>query len=775
MMKLKRFRAAGSSFVMLGFALCAAQAAAQIAPLNEPAGASSQAASAAADDPSGLNNIVVTARRRDERIQDVPLTITAVSSAQLARAGVTTLRDLSTIVSGYTFSGTSSNAQVAIRGVSSLVSVVGSEAPNAAYVDGVYFASATLLSTSLPDVERIEVLKGPQGTLFGRNATGGAVQIFTRDPSFKPTVAINIDAGNYDGGDGGVSSPRVNARAFVSIPLVSDLLAVSLSGGYDYTKGYFRNVATGARDGVIQKGNLRGKILLTPSSDVNIVLASFYMKNSGNGQGLEVPYNALTAAAQYPGSVIPRRPYETAYDTGVANAQYDFQRIYGFSGKITWDTDAGTLTSLTGYNNSDKVNPSTSIHFAQATLPCLLNFACIDFANHEFSREFSQELNFASRKLGILSFVAGLYYYDATGGQTGLLDPTLAAIAPGVFPIQVRNPRFSTKAYAAYGEATIAVTDQFSLIGGLRGTIEPHSDNLLPTAAPIKKTYRALTPRISAKYNFSPALNIYATYSQGYRSGLTGVTNDQTTPQYQSIKPERLTSYEVGVKYGTRDLTLNLSGFYYNYKDKQEQAFTGTGAITVNTGAVRIYGIDFDANVRLNRNLSLSGNLSYIPEAKYLNFPNAFGYSTSTIPFNPAFPPFNCAPGGGCGAYLPVITVVGGVPQLTFDASGQRLIRTPKVTASGTLAYANEGFDASATLFYSSNVFYDLPHIVRQKPYALLTAQAGYKFDGGFRIGIYGRNLTNNAAIAHALTSSAAIDAGYVPPRELGISLGYAF
>lgn len=738
-----------------------------------PAMAQGTAQSGAA--PAGLNDIVVTAQRRAERLQDVPLTITAVSSKTLERAGVATLRDLTTVVAGFTYAGQGSNGQPAIRGVSTQVSAAGSELPNALYVDGIYFGAQSALNANLPDIERIEVLKGPQGTLFGRNATGGAIQIFTRNPSFTPSANFTIDVGQYfkDSDKGSVNSPRINARGFVNIPLVDDFLALSLSGGRDYTQGYFRNVATGRQDGVIRKSNARAKLLIAPADNVEVILGAYYIKNSGKGQLFNIPYKGLTAAAQYPGSIVPTRPYEVAYDTGASDVQKDMQRTYGFNGKVTIDLDAGTLTSLTGYNNNIQKDPNTSVHGAQAALPCLFNFACIDYNFTPYVREYSQELNFASRKFGIFSFVGGLFFYDAKGGTIGRIQGTLASFAPpGTFPITVQNTRFRTKAYAAYGEATIEPTDQLSVILGLRGTIEPHSDNLTPTSPTLKKTFRALTPRLTAKYTFSPEFNAYATYSQGYRSGLTGVTNTQSVPPFAPVKPEKLYNYEVGMKYGTRDLTLNLSAFYYDYKDKQEQTFTGTGSVIANTGPVRIYGLDLDTNVRLTDALSFRGNVSYIPYSKYRDFPNASGQSTVPIPFDPSRPPFNCAPGGGCGGYFPG---VGTVVTPTFDASGQRLIRAPKVTASGTLAYETDHVDVSATAFYSSKVYHDITQTIVQKGYATLAAQAAYKFDGGLRVGVYGRNLTNKTAIANGLTSASGFLVGFIPPRELGITLGYSY
>ena len=735
---------------------------------SAPAAEAGPVAAAPSAEPAALDEIVVTAQRRSELLQNVPLTITALSSTDVAKAGVTSLRDIQNVVSGFTFGGQGTVSQPSIRGVSTLLSAAGSENPNALYIDGIYQATAAVLNNELPDLERVEVLKGPQGTLFGRNATGGAIQVFTRQPSFTPTASVTLDGSYYTGSGSSRAAPRGNARAFVSGPIIPDLLAASISGGYSYTDGFFTNDADGTRIGTIRKANGRAKLLFTPGTSTQITLGAYYVKNVEPGDLYETPYQGLTAASAYPGSVVSTRPWHTAFNTDPTAEVTATLRQYGFSGRAVVDFDFGTLTSLTGYNNTVTNNPATSVHNAQGTLPCLFNFACLDYAFLIKNREISQEFDFSSRNFGIFNFVTGLFYYNAKGSTLGRIQGALQPFAPTTFPLTVQANSVKTEAYAAFGEVNIKPTDTLTVTLGLRQNHEPHKDRSFAPLTPfIKKTFDSTTPRASVRFDVTKSLNVYGTFSIGYKSGLTGATNVGSVPPFASVAPEKLYAYEAGVKYATGALTFNGSFFYYNYKNKQEQTFTGTSTIIKNTGPVRIYGFDFDANARLTRELNLRGSLSYIPVAEYRDFPDASGQSTARIPFVPvtAATPFGCAAGGGCGSFLPLL----------FDASGMRLSRSPKVTANGTLSYATTAFDASTTVSYSSAVLHDITGTIRQPAYVTVAAQIGYRLEDGLRVGIFGRNLTNKAYIVNGLTSSAGFAVGYAPPRELGVSVNYTF
>ncbi len=699
-----------------------------------------------------LEEVVVTAQRREQSLQDVPITLTALSSSQLSKAGVTNIFDLQNVVSGLTFGGVGNLTQPAIRGLSTGVSTNGSESPNAFYVDDVYYSQGNLLGANLPDVQRIEVLKGPQGTLFGRNSVGGAIRVFTKDPSFEQTGDITVETGYYTGDGNSQRSPHHAVRGFVSLPLVDDVLAASFSGGYDDTDGFLTNDVNGDQYGKIRRSNARAKLLFQPNDSMKAVLSAFYLDHNDEGLQSQTPLNGLVAASVYPNSVVPTKPYHTAFDSGLGLEYNDaLVNSSGASANIKFDiADLGTLTSITAYHDTEVIN-QTSLNHSQSAPACLGAFACIDYSYIATNKAVSQEFNFSSEQFGIYSYTGGLFYYN----QDSTTDTGIqATITPGGVP--VKKVAFNIESYAVYGEVQIDPSDDLTVILGGRYTHEPHTDRIIvPTTIERKETFSSFVPRITVRYDLSPQMNVYATYSEGEKSGLAGVDNGASTPPYQEVDPEENNAYEVGLKYSTPGFTFNLASFFYDYKNKQEQGFNGTAVFVQNTGPVEIFGFDLDSSYQLSDSLTIRANASWIPTAQYEDFPDAAVYGTTR---------------SSNGTFV----------QFQYDATGERLTRAPEFTGNVTLdyeRYSNSGvFEASTTLSYSSTVYHDTYQVIEQSPYSTLSAQAGYLFhDSGVRIGVYGRNLTNEDYLAHGFSSAQGFTAAYARPREVGLSLNYSY
>jgi iron complex outermembrane receptor protein len=698
--------------------------------------------------PSGLADIVVTAQRRAEKLQDVPLTITALSGSQLAKQGISTVRDLQTVVSGFTYQAFGTAPLPAIRGVSTTLSAAGAENPNALYIDGIYYGVQSALLNDFADIDRIEVLKGPQGTLFGRNATGGAIQIFTKNPSFTPGADVTLEAGDYTGGGGSHSAAHISIKGFLTTPIIADKLAVSISGGYSYSPGFLTNPITGKGEGEFRKTSVRAKLLFTPVDNLKITLAGYRIQNDdGTVFGLSA-YHGLSAATAYPGAVVASGPWQTL--PGDGDTSYSF-KLYGGSAKVELDLDPGVITSLTGYNNF-RSNGLAHFDAAQAPLACYLAFACLRY-NTAFrpTTDLSQEVNFASRDFGPVKFTTGLYYYHAKGGTYGYV---LQDVVPG--GVLVQDDSFDTKSYAGYGEATIKLADGLKLTGGLRYSHERiENANLLPGSARDQAVkFNSLTPRVSLIYELTRTLNLYATWSRGFKSGNSGASNNAAPVPFQPVRPEKLTSYEAGIKFASPGVHFNLSGFYYDYKNKQEQTFTGTSYFILNTGPVEIYGLDADMSVKLSQALTLSGTASYIPVAKYKDFKDAATYSYDQT---------------ATGAFVPI----------SIDATGFRLGKAPRFTANGTLAYATDlgggKFDASASVSYSGKSYLEF-HAIQVPSYTTLSAQLGYRpADSHMRVSLYARNLTNKAYMVGGFASAAGFFNSYAPPREVGAAVNFSF
>ncbi len=248
-----------------------------IAAAQAPSATTAPVTATANQPGNSLEEIIVTAQKRSERLQDVPVTITALSADYLQKTGVERMSDLPTAVTGLLWSNQGAWIEPNIRGVYTNVAAIGSGSPIAIYLDGIYQPSQSGTIFNLPDVRDVEVLKGPQGTLFGRNATGGAIAIYTKDPSFTPGGDINVSAGAY-AGDSVKTAGHYNVNAYVTGPLtsISDTVAGGLSASYDTTDGFTTNDANGDRSGKIQSSVIRGKVLWKPSDSVQILGTAFY-------------------------------------------------------------------------------------------------------------------------------------------------------------------------------------------------------------------------------------------------------------------------------------------------------------------------------------------------------------------------------------------------------------------------------------------------------------------------------------------------------------------
>jgi iron complex outermembrane receptor protein len=686
-----------------------------------------------------LSEVVVTAQKRTERLQDVPISISALSEQDLARAGVAETRDLPSMVSGLVWSNQGAWVQPNLRGVSTNVAAVGAPSPIAIYLDGVYQPLQAGTIMDLADVSRIEVLKGPQGTLFGRNATGGAISIFTLDPSFTPTGKISLSGGAYEGG--AITSGHYNANGFLSGPLIDDTLAGSVSAYYDRTDGYYINDVSGDRGGEINAAVVRGKLLWKPSDDVKILTTAFYTHRDDGAAEAGFPFGGLASSQFYPDAIIPTKPWHYAYDGPVPTANVDGK---GASIKATVDFDEGTLTSITGYSNYAVL----AVDDAQASYSpdCIAVFACIAAPIRTHDEAWSQEYDFASKQLGRFRYVAGLFGFynkptehDSYNNNVYFDDTTIENVS-----------------YAAFAEGTVDVTDQFSAVAGLR----VNHDSLkawgsyfgAPQALYADKGWTSSTPRVSLIYKFNPILNTYFTYSQGFKAG---VVSGQANPA-PPASPEKISAYELGLKAAQDRYSLDLATFFYDYRDLQAEVFdTELATVPLNAARARIIGIDLDSAVKLTPELELRLVTTYLPKAEYTSFPNAI-------------------------AYVPPLTPFGFTSDSTFDATGTRMLVTPLWTGTLSGTYTKQltagVIEATGSVYHSNSYRWEYTGTLNTSAYDLLNAHLSFSPTGSqFRYSLYGKNLSNKAYIQGALPSPYSREAILAPPREVGVTLEYSF
>jgi iron complex outermembrane receptor protein len=773
-----RSRVAPASRVRLAL-LCGAAA---FAFSGQALAQSSGGAQAAASDQTTIGEVIVTAQRRAERLRDVPISITTATGEQLAKAGVKNLADLTTIAPGVKIDNAGTYVQPAVRGISSVVIGPGTDAPVALYLDGVIQPNQLANHFDFADIDRVEVVKGPQGTLFGRNATGGAVSIFTISPSFTPKGSLTLGYGNYK---------DVLAKGYVAGPLVADLLAGSLSAYYETHDGYTKDVARQTRTPGLDSKNVRGKLLFTPTDWTRFTVTAGFQDRFDSGATEAIPLNGNTQARFYPSSIITTVPHTQAFNDPsflhVKQTSVNFQAEF--------DTPYGTVKNLFGWAHSD-----VEVHFDEdrAFNP---NPTRAAYLYNSPDTTYSNELTFTSKKLGKASFVTGLYYYrdDNQFNHQNIVfgDPVIYFL-----DYINKNPQL---AYAAFGEFNYELTDRLTFVGGLRYSWESRKSKgqiISQTGFPIPGggslptpefsaghvTFDAITPRASLRYAVTPQTNVYFTYSQGFKSGgvqaggfltpanlyLAGLpTNvDLSSQIYQ---PEKIKAYEIGIK--TADIPrvdLNAAFYYYDYSNLQVQVnLTSAIGFIQNAASAKIYGLDFDATVRVTDDFRVKGGLSLL-HARYSDYPNATALFPLII---------------GGQAYGNCPTIASAVQSAAckgfnfpngVDLSGNQLPRAPDWSLTLTPEYHHDFgpgvLDVSATLYHSDQVFFDSAERVSQKPYTTLAAQVSWSPAGTrFRFTAWGANLTDEDYLISVYEDATTDGAGYAPPRTFGATINYAF
>ncbi len=726
-----RWKVCAASAAWLAFAI-GATAQVALAQTTEPNAQNGQQA---------LNEIIVTAQKFKQPIQDVPITITAVSGSDLARANVTTMYDLPTLVSGLVWANEGAWVTPSIRGISTTDTSDGAPSPVAIYVDGVYQPNSSGTLMELPDIASIQVLKGPQGTLYGQNAVAGAIVVETRGPTFTPTGSVNVTGGMFGGGTS-KDSAHFSTSEFVGGPLIGDTLAGSVSAYYNYIDGYFINDENGQRAGRLDGENVRGKLLWVPADGVNILATAYYVHRDDGISQTNNAYGGISAASFYPGSIISTQPWHTAYTDLAPNIGSNNR---GASLKATFELDPGTLTSITGYAlDNVLVQGSTGGAYAPG---CVAVFACVTYLINEPDETWTQEIDFASKPIGPVRLLGGLYFYH---------DDAIAHIGynDGSF---ITDTRIKTESFAAYGEATYDVTQQLSFIVGARVTHDSIKAVGYLGAGPdlpyADKGWTNATPRVSLLYKINPIVNTYFTFNEGFKGGVASGEYATTPP----ANPEKLYAYEVGVKATTSKYMLNLSAFYYNYKDLQVETDIDQGAVTLeqNAATAKIYGLDFDGTLRWTPEFETRLSTEYLTHAEYTSFPTAV-------------------------AFVPPLGPYGLATNYAYDASGTRLLDAPlwtgTVSATYTKDFAPGTLQANGSVYYASAYRWTYTGSVVTDGYTLLNAQLAFTpRSSNFKYSLYGKNLANKAYIDGVTPIAVSSQAFYAPPREVGVKLDYSW
>ncbi|MEJ7935753.1 TonB-dependent receptor [Sphingobium sp. AN558] len=732
--------------------------------LAQQPGSSSPAASAGTENrtanPVGLEDIVVTAQKRSENLQDVPIAVSAVTEQALTNANIRSTTGLQVAVPGLVAYQTVTSFQPFIRGVGSNISSVAYESPVAVYLDGVYLSSKSSAIFDLGTIERIEVIKGPQGTLFGRNATGGAVNVVTRRPGEQLEYGGEVGLGRFD---------EWAAKGHLSVP-VSDTLKLAVSGSFRNDDGYIKDILSGRTVGNVNNYAVMAKLLWSPSDRLDVE-ATYLRYKTDNNAGV-LTHN--------------KRGMHVAFPAGTINATGDYQSSFDFIpvigarsqigiGKIRYGlTDKIDLVSTTAYQDAK----------ANITVDADRTSAARQFAiQGESSKSISEELQLTSSGNDRLSWILGLFYYknvariDPSGFSVGVsngFDPATLSGLPFVAPyVSFTHARMPTEAKAVYAQATYGVTDRDRVTVGLRFSedrkgLRNYNTYINRTGAEVivpgrsadtHKTFRKLTWRLAFDHKFNDDILGFISYNRGFKSGGYVPTAIATASgQPAALEPEVLDAYEIGLKSELFDrrVRLNLSGFFYKYNDITVQF---VDPVTVqsqlrNAAKSEIYGIDSDLTVVVNDALNLRASATYL-HAEYKKFPNAAVF----VP----------APSGAAVA-------------ISTNASGSDLTFAPKWTVSLGFDYKTILPGGSSILLSSSYYYNDgfdtqpLRGPLSIPSWSNVTASVTWRTaNDKYFVRVWGDNLTNEKRPMYTFGNNFGFSEVFAKPITYGASIGFNF
>jgi iron complex outermembrane recepter protein len=687
-------------------------------------------ADTAADETSdnSVQEIVVTAQKRSENLVNVPATITALSGDALTNSGMATLNDIVQVVPGLQIASQGAFSLPFIRGIGTTISGAGFPSNIATYVDGFYRPTGLSNDLNLIDVADVEVLKGPQGTLFGRNATGGAILVSTQAPSFTPSVKGRLSFGSFDTADAGL---------FATGPLIDNLLAGSISANYGSSNGYIRNIYTGLNPDVSYNESLHLKLLLQATDALAITLGYEWSKTSDPTGNEQSAYRGISDGALVPGAIVAVGPRKISMDSEVGHVVRDSR----YHMTIDYDMGWASLKSYSFYQTERDWD-----HFDLDSSSAAL----LGSNWHLFENTMTEEINLTSASNEKFNWVVGAYYYHdynwfpgynvtASGGLT--FDPALVIFNAGVH----------TNSGAIYADGTYKLLDHLDLtIGGRYNGDFLRGDFTYYPAPQVQfgSSWKQFTPRAIVRYETTENSNVYASYSQGYKTGALNTQGGSTTP----VQPEKVNAYEVGYKIAGHILRAETAAYLYNYKNLQVQVDNGNVSTLQNAAAAKIYGWEGHIAADLTQRLTLDLGANY-NHAHYTSFPSAIDYTS-----DPAV----------------------GVQPALVDASGNSLIMSPALSANATLSYrqplAGGDLMVNANYHYQTRVNFDVANSVYQGGYGLLNLRAGWTTPGShFTFSVYGKNLTNKAYINYTTVQNLAFQSLWGVPLEVGGQIDFKF
>jgi iron complex outermembrane receptor protein len=699
---------------------------AMAAGASTAAGLAASGADAAAA--ATVEEVVVTANKRRESLQNVPIAVTAITAQKAAAIGVTDISSLQVTVPGLQFPRLFSGSSPALRGIGSSFGIGGEENEVALYIDDVYIASASAASAlNFNNVDQIEVLYGPQGTLFGRNAMAGVINISTTTPSARPKADISVGYANYNTFSGSV---------YGNLPISDSVMTnLAITGG-DQLDGWGHNLYTGKYAFTESDYSIRNKWLIIPDAKTKITLIADYSQTR---------YDEGIAMRPVPGALFPNgQVFQGYYNVNENVTSYVDTKQGGLSGKIDRDVGFANLISITAWRKSDAFNNADE---DQTTAPSQY------FTIPDTVETISEELRLVSKTGGKLQWLVGFFYFNdkanlpLTDTGTALGGATLAE----TFVQKINS-------YAGFGQATYALPEGFHLTLGARFTYDELSKQGREVIAPVvdiastgSTSENAFTYKVNLEKDLAPDISAYVGYSTGFKGGVYNDA-DITAP---AVKPETLAAIEGGFKSELFEhrLRLNAAIYHYNYNNLQvtslTRAATGqTSSALENAAQATNTGFELSFEATPINPLTLSGGIE-IMHSRFSSFPNA----TISVPL-----------------------ATGGNTTVSGSAKGFMVPHAPDYSGNLTVQYrATTPFGlvvSSVNGSYESPFAWDADNRLKQHAYGLVNGSVDWMpNDDHWDLRVWAKNITNTHYSIYTTANVVGDEESPAPPPTYGLTV----
>jgi iron complex outermembrane recepter protein len=700
-----------------------------------------------------LEEVVVTAQKRTEDLQRVPISISVLGTEELEQRGVQNVRDLQFSVPNLTlYSQADFNPNIIVRGIQSSARNIGFESALGVYVDGVFQGRTSAATQDLDDVAQVEVLRGPQGTVFGKNTTTGAISINTLRPGDEFSTNVALEAGDLS---------QRRASALISGPLVEGRIGAKLSGFSVERDGFYRNVSGSGPDRLLDRDSqgVRGELRFTPTRQLDIALRGDWSQSKMAALDSET-FEVLANPLGVPLDALVPGPRTVSVNGSNGNER----TIAGGSATVDYElADGSAITFISAHRSLDFDVIQADIDNSSA------DYLAADYAD-ELSHV-SHELRFRSADTGRLRYVLGLYYFDqdSSSRRDSLLGSDLQllfGIPPEVISHLAVGTRaaISTTSFAAFANGSFALTDRLSLVAGLRYTQEKKEISFSQSVPPLGLPYPDIassrdelddddaSPTLGVTYQFTDGIFGYAKYSKGFKSG--GWNSELLAVDDISqvrFEPESIQNFELGVRTDLweRRMRLNLTAFNQRYEDIQISSFVGglIGYRTTNAAQATSRGGELELQVYPLQSLLLSAGVGYA-DAKYDEYPN----------------------GGGPGVDLDGEPL--DAPKWTIATSAQLTLPVSSSAAFvGRLDYSYRSSMPTDILDENSGV----------PGFGLLDARLGLRFGTSWELSLWCKNVLDKEHLLSRFTHSnldligvSQLAGSYGEPRIWGLRVSYS-